>query len=138
MEGSETPDVFSAAFDYGKFVATWALNYTNAMDNGWNIQFLGRDATLWLDNQGARLYSAKQKGVRFGRTDKLHLLQEVRSPLSDQEHVKNFIDCCRSRKEPNAPVEIGHRAVCGPHLANVSLKHEQRAHLSTDGLKVRI
>ena len=35
-------------------------------------------------------------------------------------HMRNFVDCMRSRKEPNAPVTIGHQAVRGPHLANMS------------------
>ncbi len=137
MRGAETPDVFSAAYDYGKFVGSWSLDYACAMDNGWNIRFLGREATLWLDNQGARLYrTAKHPG--FGRAEKNHLVKEISRPLSDQEHVANFVECCRTRAEPNAPVEVGHRAVCAPHLANVALRAGGRAKLDEAGRKVSV
>jgi predicted dehydrogenase len=138
MTGAETPDVFSATFEYEKFLATWTLDYANVMDNGWNIQFLGRRATLWLDNQGARLFEAKESGTTFNRTDKPHLTREIQKPLSDTEHIQNFIDCCRSRKEPNAPVEVGHLAVCGPHLANVAFHHGARARLNDDATTVYV
>ncbi len=35
-------------------------------------------------------------------------------------HVRNFVECMKSRKEPNAPVTTGHQAVRGPYLANMS------------------
>jgi predicted dehydrogenase len=136
MTGAETPDVFTAAFEYDGFIATWTLDYANTMDNGWNIKFFGRKATLWLDNDGARLYESKDTGTTFNRTEKAQLTREVKKPLSDTEHVKNFIECCRSRREPNAPVEVGHTAVCGPHLANVAFLHKTRARLNPDATRV--
>ncbi|MEA1952317.1 MAG: gfo/Idh/MocA family oxidoreductase, partial [Planctomycetota bacterium] len=35
-------------------------------------------------------------------------------------HMQNFFDCMRSRKLPNADVEIGHRSVSVCHLANIT------------------
>jgi hypothetical protein len=136
MTGAETPDVFSAVFEYEKFMATWTLNYTNTLDNGWNIQFLGRKATLWLDNQGARLIALNATGTTYSRTEKPNTIKEIQKPLTDAEHIKNFIDCCRSRQEPNAPVEVGHTAVCGPHLANVAFLKGTRARLNADATRV--
>ena len=138
MTGAQTPDVFSAVFDYGDFLATWTLNYNSAMDNGWNIQFLGREGTLWLDNSGARLLQTASKGTTYDRTQKPHLVKEVAKPLSDQEHVQNFLECVKSRKEPNAPVEVGHSAVCGPHLANVAWHHRTQARLNDSATKVYV
>jgi predicted dehydrogenase len=37
-------------------------------------------------------------------------------------HERNFIDCIKSRKRPNADVEDGHRATTACHLANISLR----------------
>lgn len=34
-------------------------------------------------------------------------------------HLRNWLDCIRTRKTPNAPVEIGHRTVSVCHLANI-------------------
>ncbi|MCH2200714.1 MAG: Gfo/Idh/MocA family oxidoreductase [Fuerstiella sp.] len=34
-------------------------------------------------------------------------------------HIENWLDCIRSRKTPNAPVEVGHGAATVCHLANI-------------------
>ena len=35
-------------------------------------------------------------------------------------HLRNWIDCIKSRATPNAPIEVGHRSVTVCHLANIS------------------
>lgn len=37
-------------------------------------------------------------------------------------HVRNFLDCVKSRQEPAAPVEIGHRSATVCHLGNIALR----------------
>lgn len=37
-------------------------------------------------------------------------------------HVRNFLDCVKSRKEPNSDLESGHRVTSVCHLANISMK----------------
>lgn len=37
-------------------------------------------------------------------------------------HVRNFLDCVRSRQEPVAAVEIGHRSASLCHLGNVAIR----------------
>lgn len=58
--------------------------------------------------------------------------------LPDEPHIENFVECVKSRKEPNAPVEIGHTAICGPHLANVAYRNKTRAKLNPEATKVTI
>ena len=53
-------------------------------------------------------------------------------------HLKNFLECVKSRKQPNASVEIGHQAVRTLHLANVAHHNRCRAELGADGQSVRI
>jgi len=35
-------------------------------------------------------------------------------------HLENWVECIRTRKTPNAPVEVGHRSVTVCHLANLA------------------
>jgi predicted dehydrogenase len=35
-------------------------------------------------------------------------------------HLQNWLDCIRSRAEPNAPVEVGHRSITICHLAGIA------------------
>jgi predicted dehydrogenase len=37
-------------------------------------------------------------------------------------HVRNFLDCVRSREEPIEPVEVGHRTASLCHLGNIALQ----------------
>jgi hypothetical protein len=60
-------------------------------------------------------------------------VQTVAAPIPIETHIQNFLDCVKSRQEPNAPVEVGASAVSGPHLANVAFHEDRRAHLSADG-----
>jgi hypothetical protein len=44
----------------------------------------------------------------------------------DVDHMANFIDCIRSRKEPNSPVEIGYRSAVAAHMANLAYRRAKR------------
>jgi len=35
-------------------------------------------------------------------------------------HLQNWFDCIKTRNDPNAPVEVGHRSITICHLANIS------------------
>jgi hypothetical protein len=63
-------------------------------------------------------------------------VQQVAAPIPIETHIQNFLDCMKSRKEPNAPVEVGASAVSAPHLANVAFHQNRRAYLSADGATV--
>jgi hypothetical protein len=38
------------------------------------------------------------------------------------DHMANFLECVRSRKEPNAPVEVGVSAARAGHVANLAMR----------------
>ena len=37
------------------------------------------------------------------------------------DHVRNFLDCVRTRQDPAGPVEIGHRTASICHLGNIAM-----------------
>ena len=39
--------------------------------------------------------------------------RSMEAPIPIETHIQNFLDCVKSRKEPNAPVEVGASAVSG-------------------------
>ena len=47
--------------------------------------------------------------------------------------MANFIECVRSRKEPNAPVEIGYRSAVAAHMANLAYRKRER--ITLDAIK---
>ncbi|MEZ5356262.1 MAG: Gfo/Idh/MocA family oxidoreductase [Bryobacteraceae bacterium] len=122
MEGAEHPDVFSAVFEFPKFMATWTLDYANSYDNGWSITFMGDRGTMILNDAGYRVWAEPWKK----NPDPIH---EEQAPVPVETHVQNFFDCMKSRKDPNCTVEIAANAVAGPHLANLAMFGGRRVQL---------
>ncbi len=133
---TETPDTFCCTFEFPNFMATWTLGYTtNTWRNGWSICFQGTKAALFLTETGYRIFdqvNGWEKGMP--KPSKEYLPGGV---TDTTPHVQNFLDCVKSRKDPNATVEIGHRAVRPLHLANVALRKKTRAVLDADGVTIK-
>jgi predicted dehydrogenase len=124
--GSEVPDVFCAVFEYPNLMATWTLNYCNSYDNDWSVMFQGDRGTMLLDTAGYKIWA--EPWLKNPEP-----VQQMAAPIPIEPHIQNFMDCVKSRKQPNAPVEVGASAVSAPHLANVAFHGNRRAHLSADG-----
>jgi predicted dehydrogenase len=45
------------------------------------------------------------------------------------DHVRNFLDCVKLRKRPNADVLIGHRSALASHLGNIAFLEKRRLQL---------
>lgn len=123
--GSEVPDVFTAVFEFPKHMAVWTLNYCNSYQDNWSITFQGDKGTMYLDEAGFKVYKEPWRETA-NRTPIID--EEAGVPL--EAHVQNFLDCIKSRQEPNCPVEIGASAVSGPHLANIAFKRGRQAKMS--------
>jgi predicted dehydrogenase len=127
--GSEAPDVFCAVFEYPAFLATWTLNYCNSYENDWSIQLQGDRGTMIMNNAGFRIWNEPMPANP-------EPVQQMAAPIPIEPHIQNFIDCVRSRKEPNAPVEVGASAVSAPHLANIAFHEGRRVRLGADGARI--
>jgi predicted dehydrogenase len=129
----EVPDTFSAVFEYPNFMATWTLCYANSYEDSWKITIQGKKATMVLDDDGYRVFPEvwKRPNIPPATT------HDFKGGIPTEPHVANFLECVRSRKEPNAPVEVGHNAVAGPHLANLAFLQKKRAVLD-EGLFAKL
>jgi predicted dehydrogenase len=61
---------------------------------------------------------------------------DVRLYRSD-DHVRNFLDCVKSRQDPVAPVEVGHRSASVCHLGNIAVRLGKRKVLQWDPARER-
>ena len=89
----------------------------------------GNNGTLVLNGEGYKVFAEPWK-------DNPEPVIEVADRMPTIPHVRNFLECIRSRQEPNAPVEVGHSAVCGPHLANIALHTRRAAYLNPEATEI--
>jgi predicted dehydrogenase len=123
----ETPDVLHGVWDYGSFTATLNMECVNGAE-GVGAAFYGTKQTLIIDaDKDVRLYQTIDK-LTPDTEPRERWTIEPETPL----HVKNWLECCLSRKEPNAPIELGHQAMIAAHLANLSYRTGKRMYWNAE------
>src|SRR3984893_11613286 len=110
-DGREVPDTISVTLDFpNDLVVTWQSTFSNRR-YGLGQRILGRDGTIEYVGGANDMVSGKsEEQIRYypesvNRTNGATLTGESPTP----SHMANWIDCMRSRKTPNAPVELGYR-----------------------------
>jgi len=58
----------------------------------------------------------------FNQSDLETPLETWERPYEGGDHVANFLECVKTRKEPNSPVETGHKVINAAHLSNISYR----------------
>ena len=121
----DCPDAATTAIEFpGDFTVTFTGAYNSSIDDG-GIEFRGSEATLKIDRGHLALYSEGQKWEPGTMAPEPEIF--VRSERDGTiDHVKNFLDCVRSRKTPTAPVQIGFEAARTGWLANIALERGKR------------
>ena len=114
FERWECPDTIQAAFRYAGFDVVYEGMMGSSIDDG-GLEFRGTEATLKINRGGFGVY---HEGVS-ARENPVVKADSFRDGTID--HVQNFLDCVRSRKEPNAPVETGVAAARAGHIGNLAL-----------------
>lgn len=117
----ECPDAVTSTLEFpGDFMVTFTGAYNSSIDDG-GIEFRGSEATLKIDRARLAVYTEGARwepGTMAPRPEVL-----VRSERDGTiDHVKNFLDCVRSRKTPSAPIQAGFEAARTGWLANIALK----------------
>jgi predicted dehydrogenase len=144
-DGGETPDTQEAIFDCGDFVMNWTLREGSRGESlPHALNFFGKHGQLGVSRSGFTLTpdsitpaenmipgigthpiggptKANAASVKRLRAEPI----DDRSGSSDEQyfgHVRNFLDCIRSRATPISDLASSHRTATACHLANLSLR----------------
>jgi predicted dehydrogenase len=109
----ECPDTVQSILRYPNFEVGYEGTMVSSVDDG-GLEFRGTTGTLKIDRSKFSIY---REGVRGDAS-----LTERSFQDGTIDHVQNFSDCVRSRKEPNAPIEAGVAAARAGHLANMAIR----------------
>jgi predicted dehydrogenase len=128
-DNRETPDTLHVTYEYPGFVMTYENRILNSRPQdgrwGYGILFYGTDATMFVDRGGFEIFpefDGKRRDDLFTERTAAARMSVQRGDPSHFQHVRNFLDCVKSRQRPISDVEIGHRSTVAPHLGNISLR----------------
>src|SRR6185295_8063886 len=122
-DDQKTPDTVNVTFEYKDKALMLELRIWNpygmeGQENG--VAVYGTEGVVhigrWDSEKGGRKH-----GYRV--YDKKHkLVFEDYDYETQPWHNRNFVECIRSRKAPNAEIEIGHTSTLHAHLANIVVR----------------
>ncbi|MDZ4799487.1 MAG: Gfo/Idh/MocA family oxidoreductase [Bryobacteraceae bacterium] len=142
-DNGETPDTQDAIIEYpGGMTMAYSIREASAGSRaGSELEFFGTKGSMQIGRGGMTVIADMKsnpnnlipqfQGHTAGGPQKVDvkpepLTQAMKVPGSSNEqfdlHVRNFLDCIKSRQKTIADVEDGHRTATTCHLANMSLR----------------
>jgi predicted dehydrogenase len=116
-DDQQTPDTQNITWDFG----TRVIQFEQRLWNSYRLE--GSENSVMVYGTEGMAMTGRWDGGRhefrvFDRAGKLvHSDKEEKS--DDNTHARNFIDSIKSRKAPNAEIEIGHISTVLCHLGNI-------------------
>jgi len=122
-DGRTAPDTINVLLEYpSEFTATFEATLAPGV-TGAAVEMCGTEGRLWIDRSRYEYYP-------LGRNVKPTVVKAAPQDMT-LDHVKNFLDCVRSRKLPNGDVLIGHRSAQASHLGNLAYMQKRRLTFDT-------
>ena len=127
-DGREVPDTIAVTFDFpNDLVVTWQSTFSNR-HYGLGERILGSDGTIehgWLESD--MVNGEEGEFIRYSpeKVNRPHAAPAT-GKTKDEDHMSNWIECIRTRKTPNASVDIGYRSAIASHMANLAYRQRQR------------
>jgi len=128
--GWEWPTTLSCTLEYPKgFLVSYVGDHSSGMDFG-SIVFYGSKATLEISRAAFALYEENQglrynsKSQRWRPDPKLYVESEEEG---SSENLRNWLECIRSRKTPNANLRFGVEVARAAHMGNAALLSGKKA-----------
>ena len=120
----QTPDTVQTVLVYpNELQAYFEGTFSNAR-NGAMVEFMGSDATLYIDRGRYEIHPERNKGeyeeMVLGTGKRGQDFYD--KPDGELLHLTNWVECVRSRKKPSAPAEAGVSAASAAHLGNEALR----------------
>ncbi len=125
-DGRQVPDTIAVTLDFPETTVTWQSTFSNKY-YGLGERILGSDGTIEHLSGATDMVSGKSvEGIRYFPEEVNRKGDLVVGETPNQNHMGNWLDCIKSRKTPNANVEIGYRSAVAAHMANLAYRKKQR------------
>lgn len=144
QDNCDTPDVQDTILEYPGWNMSITIRDCCQGDGGHPLGFYGTKGSLHITRGGYRITPDRvahpYNRLPLGRNNPVGGPQPVperrprplrTEPVDDRSgsasemlvlHVRDFLDCVKSRRQPHSDLESGHRVATALHLANISLR----------------
>jgi predicted dehydrogenase len=116
-DGRTAPDTIHVLLEYpSEWTATFEATLAPGV-KGAGIEFIGTEGRLEITRSGYTFTPLEGNPVREP------------GDAGDQmtaDHVRNFLECVKSRKRPHGDVLVGHRSALASHLGNIAYLERRR------------
>jgi len=117
-DSSETPDSQMTAYEFPNYMLVW--EHKAGLNNGlngrsWGVEWNGTEGTIIANDSGWEIISERKQA-------NLDSVKKPGSPDPRPAHVRNFLDCLKSRNQPVLNLEVGHHLSTIAHLGNIAYR----------------
>ena len=133
-DGRTAPDTCNALFEYDGFSVLFQSN-SYAVGAEFGVTFHGEKGRLFVNRNRYEFTPAGKDAKPIGRIMKSTVDAFDPGTLVG-DHVRNFLDCCKSRKLPNGDVGIASISILPPLLAVQSYLEKRRLKFDVERLQV--
>ncbi len=122
----ETFDTMSVHYQMKDYTVSWehaAGTQIGPYGRSYGLAFVGNDATLVIDRDSWELFSEWDDE---NKRPKVPAEPKHTGVDSHEDHIKNFLECMKSRQDPNCTIENGRLVATYAHAGNIALKTNSR------------
>jgi predicted dehydrogenase len=117
-DNTETPDSQVTMYEFPSYMLIW--EHKAGLNNGlngrsWGVEWNGTEGTIILNDEGWQILPERKPAN----------LDPQRKPGSGDPrpaHVRNFLDCVKSRNDPVLNLQIAHHVSTVAHLGNIAYR----------------
>jgi predicted dehydrogenase len=140
QDARDIPDTMETTFEFasGRLLVfgQYEASGVPAMYQG-ELELRGTQGALYA---GDGYEIVPERGGQFQSPEPRMKPVKVAGTVNDREldrlHVRNFLDCVKSRSRPNCDAEEGHRSTTFAHLANIALATKSRIEWDVEAEKI--
>jgi len=121
-DNSETPDTQMTVYEFPTYTLVWEHKVGIGLglyNRPWGMAFVGTEGTLVINDEGWEILREPSK-------DALEPRKHPGGPDPRPAHVRNFLDCVKSRQQPVENLGVGHHVSTVAHLGNIALRTGRR------------
>jgi predicted dehydrogenase len=117
-DNSETPDTQLTVYEFPSYTMVWEHKVGVGLglyNRPWGMSFTGTEGTLVINDSGWEI-------IREPGKDALESRKYPGGADPRPAHVRNFLDCVKSRQQPVENLAVGHHISTVAHLGNIALR----------------